>query len=145
MTERKHIGDGHPRKPTSDDIRMGTVLRMTDKNGAVSPFSDSVVIGIETSDKHGNKQTHETMALAMAFVKKEFEGATASNVGTHDYKTIVHIARPYLYASSIGICFNWLQSVEEYSVNPHHVLENYHVVEMSTGEVAIFNHKHFPE
>lgn len=90
-------------------------------------------------DKKGNKRSYETVQAAlrecndMYLLSKPWED--------NDHRVVIELARPYLYASSIGICFNWLQSVEKFSTSPNRLLTLYSVVEMSTGEAANYNQK----
>lgn len=133
MKARKYETDGHPNIPKQEVVRVGTVLRFTGSDGSVSPFSDSVVIGISWEDK--NKEKHNALTLAEAYREMR---AGWGNTDT-DWRINIHLARPYIYADSIGSIHNCLQGVEKYSIGTHHLLRHYKVVEMSTGEAANYN------
>lgn len=116
--------DGHTRSPNFEEIEVGTVLRRVDEESvgknvsmeAVSPFSDCVVIGIE-KDKR----------VLVGSISKE--------------TTWVELARPYLYADTIGVCPNFLMGVERFKVTLAQVLDAYRVVLMSRGNVAEMNNR----
>lgn len=136
---RKYDSDGHNVDSNADVIRTGTILRMVSKDGGVSPFSDTTVIGIWMEDRKGNKHTYETVGAAVKECDKEWKSVKPWD--NNDYRVVIELARPYLYASSIGICFNWLTGVEKFSTSPNRILDLYKVVEMSTGEAANYNQK----
>lgn len=135
----KYKNDGHNVEPNAKVIRMGTVLRMVSADGGVSPFSDTVVIGIWMDDKGGNRSSFATVEEALEACRKEW--GLGRPLDNNDYRVNVVLARPYLYASTIGICFNWLTGVEKFSATPTQILKHYKVVEMSTGEAADYNNK----
>lgn len=51
----------------------------------------------------------------------------------------VVLARPYLFADTIGNLFNHLQGIERFSLTQESLLRNYQGVEMSTGKLSNFN------
>lgn len=131
----KYDSDGHSVDPNAEIIRKGTILRMISKDGGIAPFSDTVVIGMYIENKQGAKQVYETLAAAIRACNDLYPS------GENDYRVVVELARPYLYANSIGIFFNCSQYVEKHSTSPNKILNFYKVVEMSTGEAANYNER----
>lgn len=123
---RKHATDGHVREATAEDIKIGTVLRQVHTDGGVSPFADTVVIGISSSDDGYDRKWYKCAADAS------------------ELSVSVSLARPYLYADNIGGGMpNCLQGVERFTAGLKSVLTLYYVVEMSTGELANFNNRRY--
>jgi hypothetical protein len=122
---KKYSTDGHITTPTPEVIRIGTVLRVVGEDSSISPFSDNVVIGITW-----NNTSMETLVEAFQAIAK-IDG----DIQEHS-KIEIHLARPYLYANTIGSMRNYLQSVEIHSTNLRCILKYYKIVEMSTGEPA---------
>lgn len=137
MSERKYDSDGHNVDPNADVIQTGTIIRMVSKDGGIGPFSDTTIIGIWLELKNGNKHTYATLAMAISKAKEEY----GMDYERYNHRVVVELARPYLYASSIGICFNWLTGVEKFSTTPNHIMTMYRVVEMSTGKPATYNNR----
>ena len=108
----KYETDGHTTTINEDThLQEGTILRRIGKDGSQSPFSDMVVIRIESSDGR-------CLSLKEA------------RVFNQDSHIVIHLARPYLYVTETGNC---LMGYENFSVLASSVIKNYSVVEMSTG------------
>lgn len=107
------VYDGMVRKAQVEDIIVGTVLRRIEKdkegNTFQATFSDCVVIGIQNDTNNPN------------------------------HITIVELARPYLYANTLGICSNALMGMEIHKVEMKALLSYYSVVLMSTDKIATYN------
>ena len=139
----KYQGDGHLEQIDPHRLTLGCVLRMPYSSGAIAPFSDCVVIGIQVS--YGGpqrcalgvrKRHFPTLAQALAKVH------TGSRLNIETDTVWVKLARPYLYANNpLESMPNWLVGVETYEVLGNRVCETHQVVCLSTGEYAIYNSK----
>jgi hypothetical protein len=128
--------DGYTRTPLAEEIKIGAALRRPNRQpipyqDGLSAFSDSIVLGIWTDEghRHGGRRSYQ-------------DGAEALKEAPKDSIIRVEIARPYLYASTIGICFNWLQGVEHYAATLQQVLENYQVILLASGKVQNYTSHH---
>lgn len=119
----KYDGDGTMERIDPDRLTLGNVVRMNEKDGRMSAFSDSVVTRIRVTycldrkRKEGREySTFNTLAEAFAHSTKE------------DYID-VKLARPYLYEHIGG----WLVGAEQYEVDGRRMLDTHKVVVMSSG------------
>lgn len=139
---RKHDSDGHVSKMDPERVRVGTLLRMVSDDGGVAPFSDTVVTGIWMEDKQGHKHTYDSIKDAQDECSKVWgEDFRPALTRGNDHRVVIELARPYMYASTIGICFNQLTGVSQHRTTPSALQFHYSAVEMSTGEYACFNER----
>ena len=138
----QYQGDGNTEVIDTARLTLGNVVRMPYQDGAVAPFSDSVVTGIFVSYggaqrcKHGTDRRHfTTLQLALEHVRP----ATGNVVDTDT--VYVKLARPYCYANNpFESIPNWLVGVETYEALGNRIVETHKVVCMSTGDYANYNH-----
>lgn len=123
-----YVSDGHTVPPDFNLIRIGTMIRRLQHEDVVEPFSDSIVLGIWYEDKNVYKRSFPTLAAAVEWCGAEKADVTAIQI---------ELARPYLYADSIGICFNWLSGVERFRCSMNGI-NHYRVVVSSRGEPVSF-------
>lgn len=122
MSTRKYECDGHMEVIDPARLMVGCIVRDPHSDGSLASYSDMTVTQIAIIAQHANDdRTYDTLAAALA-VNAEC--------------VIVRVSRPYLYASTIGLCANWLVGVETFDVGADSLRERFRVVVQSTGEYA---------
>ena len=56
--DRDTYSDGHVREAVACEIKIGIVVRRVSDDGGISPFSDTVVIGMDKADEYGCVLVH---------------------------------------------------------------------------------------
>lgn len=134
--------DGHVTHVSPYMVVPGTILRMvSESEGTTPPFSDTTVTCISTIDKAGNKRTYPTLEEAINAAGLRVNGTGVSFDGPTGEYVVVHLARPYVYANTIGICVGHLMGCEVYTATADAIIRMYKVVTMSTGKAAVYNNR----
>ncbi len=135
-----YMTDGHTASVAPYLVVPGTILRrVSNSEGTTPPFSDTVVTGILTVDKQGYHRSYPSLEEAISAAGLRLDGTGVTTVGPTGEQVIVHLARPYLYANTIGICVGHLAGCEVHSTSADVLIRHYKVVLMSTGKASVYN------
>jgi hypothetical protein len=136
----KHECDGHARAFTEEgEVRIGVVVRRYQSDGGLSTFSDTVIVGITYGEEFRRKHFSDLTSAYTAYCEEMRLGLAVNRKDTAYRGIQIHLARPYLYADSIGTSINHLTGVEKHSTSAARLLDEYNLIEMSTGKPATSN------
>ncbi len=128
--EQASKNDGQLHSVEQDDIAAGTVLRMVHRDGTSAPFSDFVVLDAYWVNAEGRRSS-----------LSEEDTAQAIKVGILKGREVV-LARPYLYATSVGTtCPTAMTGVETIKVDVASLLKGdslFRTVRTARGSVHTF-------
>lgn len=138
----KHDCDGHARAFIGEgEVRVGVVVRRFQSDGGLTAFSDSVIVGITYGEEFRRRHFSDLTSAYEAYCAEHRLGLGVDKQGTAYRGIQIFLARPYLYADSVGTSINHLTGVERFVISAGALLDKYNLIEMSTGKPATSNIK----